>query len=52
MAAVAKLMQNLVPDPWRDKEGFSQDIEFASREMLGEPGRIIDPAPIEERRTR
>jgi len=34
MAAVAKLMQNLVPDPWRDKEGFSQDIEFFNRQIL------------------
>ena len=36
MAAVAKLLQNLIADPWRDKEGFSQDIEFASRQILDE----------------
>src|SRR5438105_2184242 len=36
MAAVAKLLQNLVPDPWRDKEGFSQDIGFANRQILDE----------------
>src|SRR5881409_201948 len=36
MAAVTKLLQNLVSDPWRDKEGFSQDIEFANRQILDE----------------
>src|SRR5947208_8162004 len=36
MAAVAKLLQNLVPDPWRDKQGFSQDIESTNRKVLQE----------------
>lgn len=34
MASVAKLLQNLLPDPWRDKEGFSQDVEFVNRQIL------------------
>ena len=34
MASVAKLLQNLAPDPWREKHGFSQDIEFANRQIL------------------
>lgn len=36
MAAVAKLLQSLVSDPWREKPGFSQDIEFPNRQILDE----------------
>lgn len=36
MPSIAKLMQNLVPDAWRDKKGFSQDIEFFNRQILDE----------------
>jgi len=34
MPSIAKLLQNLTPDPWREKEGFSQDIEFCNRQIL------------------
>ena len=36
MPSVAKLLQNLTPDPWRAKEDFSQDIEFCNRQILDE----------------
>lgn len=36
MPTIAKLLQNLTPDPWRDKAGFSQDIEFCNRQILDE----------------
>jgi hypothetical protein len=34
MPSIAKLLQNLTPDPWREKEEFSQDIEFCNRQIL------------------
>jgi hypothetical protein len=34
MPSIAKLMQNLTPDPWRKKEGFSRDIEFYNQRIL------------------
>ncbi len=34
MPSIAKLLQNLAPDPWREKEEFSQDIEFYTRQIL------------------
>jgi predicted HTH domain antitoxin len=36
MPSIAKLLQNLVPDPWRAKEGFSHDIEFFNRQILND----------------
>ena len=36
MPSIAKLLQNLTPDPWRAKEDFNQDIEFANRQILDE----------------
>jgi hypothetical protein len=36
MPSVAQLMNELTPDPWRAKEDFSQDIEFANRQILDE----------------
>jgi hypothetical protein len=34
MPSVAKLLQNLSPDGWRQREGFCQDVEFCNRQIL------------------
>lgn len=34
MTSIAKLLLSLAPDRWRQKEGFSQDIEFFHRQIL------------------
>ena len=36
MPSVAQLIDNLASDPWRDKEDFSQDIQFANKKILDE----------------
>ena len=36
--SVGKLVQPLAPDPWRGREGFSRDIEFANRPPRLGPG--------------
>src|SRR5690242_9406747 len=32
--SVARLIEALTPDTWRNKKGFSQDIEFHNRQIL------------------
>jgi len=31
---ITQLVQAITPDPWRGKEGFTQDIEFSNRQIL------------------
>jgi hypothetical protein len=34
MPSIAKLLQNLSPDVWRQREEFSQDVAFCNRQIL------------------
>ena len=34
--SIADLIQALSADPWRDRQGFTQDIEFYNLQILGE----------------
>lgn len=41
MPSIVQLIQNLSSDQWREEAGFSQDIEFANRQ-------ILDPTKTDE----